>query len=295
MLKQTMFAAALMLGTAAEPALAQTATQQASATMQMDHISVQAIGAGDPIILIPGLSTPRNVWDGVAPDLAKSHRVYLVQVNGFGGGDPGANLKPGILDGVVADLATFIRDHKLEKPAMVGHSMGGLAALMFAKAHPDQVSRVMVVDALPFIGALFVPGSTVDTIEPLAVQMRDRMRTKQTSQSAEATARTMAVKAGSRAQVAQWVLAADPRVASEAMYEDMTTDLRGDMATIETPITLVYPHNEYVPLARADPLYRGQYQGVANMQFVPVGDSGHFVMLDQPEAFARALNEFLAD
>ena len=54
----------------------------------MDHISIETIGKGSPVILIPGLSRPRAVWDGVAPELAKTHRVILVQVNGFGGDDP---------------------------------------------------------------------------------------------------------------------------------------------------------------------------------------------------------------
>ena len=45
----------------------------------------------------------------------------------------------------------------------------------------------------------------------------------------------------SRAKVKAWVKQADPRVTGEALYEDMTTDLRPDMAAIATPITLVYP------------------------------------------------------
>jgi pimeloyl-ACP methyl ester carboxylesterase len=74
-------------------------------TFEMDHVSVKVLGTGgNPVFLIPGLSSPRATWDGIAPELAKTHLVYLVQVNGFGGEAPGANLKPGILTGIVADL-----------------------------------------------------------------------------------------------------------------------------------------------------------------------------------------------
>ena len=52
-------------------------------TIQMEHVSVEVSGEGPAVILVPGLSTPRSVWAGIAPQLAK-HRVYLVQVNGFG-------------------------------------------------------------------------------------------------------------------------------------------------------------------------------------------------------------------
>src|SRR5690606_32929837 len=108
-------------GLAAEPV--RPAAQTAPANLiQMEHISVQVMGKGSPVILIPGLSTPRAVWDGVAPELAKSHAVYLVQVNGFGGEDPRANLAPGVIDGLVADIHELIVREKLNKPAVIGHS-----------------------------------------------------------------------------------------------------------------------------------------------------------------------------
>lgn len=66
----------------------------ASSTQQMDYISVKVMGTtGSPVFLIPGISAPRATWDGIAPELAKTHQVYLVQINGFGGDAPGANLE----------------------------------------------------------------------------------------------------------------------------------------------------------------------------------------------------------
>ena len=63
------------------------AAAASAAEVRMDHISVTETGKGSPVILIPGLSSPRSVWDGVVPELAKSHRVIMVQVNGFAGDD----------------------------------------------------------------------------------------------------------------------------------------------------------------------------------------------------------------
>jgi pimeloyl-ACP methyl ester carboxylesterase len=85
------------------------------------------------------------------------------------------------------------------------------------------------------------------------------------------------------------------RVAGQAMYEDMTTDLRGDMGAIATPMTVVYPWSEArMAKTRADAFYRAQYAKAPHVTYTAVGDSGHFVMLDQPQAFAAALNAFLA-
>lgn len=265
--------------------------------VQMDHISVQVIGRGAPLILIPGLSSPRDVWAGVAPALAKRHRVYLVQVNGFGGDEPRANLKPGVIEGVVGDLHKLIEAEKLGGAAVVGHSMGGLAGLMLAKAHPADVGRLMVVDALPYIGVIFVPGATVAMIEPTAATMRDRMAAQYGKAAdpagAAQIAASQAITPAAQAQVAKWIGAADARVSAQAFYEDATIDLRPDMATISTPITLVFPWSGRMPKARAEPFYRGEYAKAPKVTFVDVGDSGHFVMLDQPAAFAAALEAFL--
>lgn len=270
----------------------------APAPVRMDHISIETIGSGAPVILIPGLSSPRAAWAGVAPGLAEHHRVIIVQVNGFGGDDPGANLKPGILDGVVADLDSYIARNKLRGAAVVGHSMGGLVGLMLAKAHPADVGKLMVVDSLPHIGDIFLPGATVAQVEPQAKAMRDKEIASYgkpaDDAAATATADGLALKPDSRAKVAAWVKQADPRVTGEALYEDMTTDLRPDMASIATPITLVYPWSAHLPEARADAFYRAEYAKAPHVTFVPVGDSAHFVMLDQPAAFEAALDAFLA-
>ncbi|WP_284054703.1 alpha/beta hydrolase [Stakelama marina] len=212
---------------------------------QLDHISVATMGKGDPVVLIPGLSSPRAVWDVVAPGIAKGHKLYLVQVNGFAGGDPRGNLDPGILDGIVADLHEYIARNKIEGAAVVGHSMGGLVALMLAKAYPDDAGKLMIVDSLPYVGDIFMPGATVAQVEPQARAMRDQQKASYgkpaDAANVKATAMGLALKPSSQSTVAQWFEAADPRVSAQAMYEDMTTDLRPDMASIDTPITLVYP------------------------------------------------------
>lgn len=279
---------------AVKPAIA------AEAATQMEHISVTVTGTGSPIVLIPGLASPRAVWDGVVPDLAKRHRVYLVQVNGFAGDDPRANLKPGILQGLVDDVDAYLVLHKVARPAIVGHSMGALAAMMFARAHPDHVGRLMIVDSLPYFAVLMAPPGvdpTLAMVEPQARAMRDAIAAKYgtplDAASAEAQTRGLALKPASIERMKAWAMAADARVTAQAIYEDLTTDLRPDLAGIATPITLVYPWNATRPTKpMADAFYRKQYAGMPRISYVDIGDAAHFVMLDQPEAFAAALKTF---
>jgi pimeloyl-ACP methyl ester carboxylesterase len=312
MMRSRMFSAlAATAGILASPhASAQTASGPAYGTsaisgkiVLMPRISVQKIGNGSPVILIPGLASPRAAWDGVSPELAKTHTVYLVQVNGFGGDDPRDNLKPGVLNGVVADLATLIAQEKLQRPAVVGHSMGGLVALMLAARHPDRVGRLMVVDALPWFGVLMAPpGSeaTVATLAPQAARMRDAVAASYgkppSRAAAEANVATLTRNPEGRAKAIEWAMAADPRVTAQAMYEDLTTDLRPELKAITAPVTLVYAWNDQYPRKdRADAFFRSQYAALPRAAYVGIGDSAHFVMLDQPEAFRNALGMFLAN
>jgi pimeloyl-ACP methyl ester carboxylesterase len=250
------------------------------------------------VVLIPGLSTPRAVWDGIVPELAKSHRVLVVQVNGFGGDDPGANLQPGILDGIVGDLHAYVAKQKLGRVEVIGHSMGGLAALKYAGEEPADVSKVMIVDALPFFSVLTDPAATMDSIRPTAEMMRTKVASAYGKPvdpaMVEANVRSLALKPESLAPMRTWAAAADPRVTGEALYEDLTTDLRPQLRKIATPVTVIVPWSkdkfgEELTIA----FYKHQYDGLANTNFVGIGDAGHFVMLDQPEAFSAAVADFL--
>lgn len=268
-------------------------TQLAPVATQTSHLTiVSTMGDGPPVILIPGLSSPRAVWDGIMPEIAKTHRVYLVQVRGFAGDDPGENVKPGVLNGIVADLDGFITRNRLEKPAVIGHSMGGLAGMMLAARHPDKVGRLMVVDALPFIGTLF-GAENVAAIVPQAERLRTaaiaapRATAPVTTDPGGIWSNTVA----GRIKVANWSLKADPRASGQAMYDAMTTDVRPELGKITAkPFTIVYATGAG---PQVEPIWKAAYAG-SPATLVPVPDSWHFIMLDQPRRFADAVQAFLS-
>ena len=271
------------------------------AEQRLAHVSIVKQGSGPAVVLIPGLASPRASWDTVAPELAKTHTLYLVQVNGFGGDAPGANLSPGVLEGIVADLSNYLTAHKVGPVPLVGHSMGGLASLMFAREHPSQASRVMVVDALPYFPVLLAQGGPVppkDQVDAIARMMRDKVAARYRKPVDAATVRGdvegLAVKETSRARMSEWAATADPRVTAELLYEDMSTDLRPALPSLAAPITVVVPWTD-TPFGQDRTLafYHRQYDTAPNVRYAPIAQSGHFVMLDQPEAFAAALADFL--
>jgi pimeloyl-ACP methyl ester carboxylesterase len=295
------FAIALSLAAASTlnwsaPAPAAPASQPAE--VRLGHISVVKQGSGPAVVLIPGLSTPREVWSGVAGDLARNHTLYLVQVNGFAGDDVGANGGTDVLPGIVADLHAYLaKDHAGAVP-VVGHSMGGLVALMLAAEHPGDVRSLMIVDALPFAGTMFDEHATADALRPVAAMLKSKMAAgysgPEGEAAAESTAKGLTAKPASAARVKAWVLAANPKVSAEAMAEDLTTDMRPKLGSIAAPVTLVHPSTAFgKDEAATDAFYRAQYAGAKAASFVAVPDSAHFVMLDQPERFAAELKSFL--
>ena len=134
-----------------------------------DRLSVEVIGAGPDVILIPGLASSRDVWRPLAMRLAATHRVHLVQLAGFAG-QPWAHGDGPFVAPEVEEIARYIAEEGLREPAVIGHSMGGLSGLLLAQAHPDRVGRLMIVDALPFYSAMFGPAVTPEQARPFASQ-----------------------------------------------------------------------------------------------------------------------------
>lgn len=195
-------------------------------------------GKGPDIILIPGLASSAAVWDTTAEGLKATHRVHRIQVAGFAGA-PAAGNGEGLVVAPLADaIAAYIADNKLERPAVIGHSLGGEAALMLAARHPGSVGRVMVVDALPFYSLLFNPAATPETVRPQADALRDMVLAQSDAQAAAAGTATLArmikTEAARPAAVA-WSNASDRSVVARAMHELLTSDLRGELTRIAVP------------------------------------------------------------
>lgn len=276
--------------------------QTVAAEQRMPHISLVALGEAkpgrEPVYLIPGLSSPRDVWDGIAPDLAKDRQVLLVQVNGFGGDDIGENGKPGMTDGIIADILTDATKRGGKRPAVIGHSYGGLIGMMLAARHPDRVGRLLVVDTLPFFGRLFGPAATPASIAPRAEQMRamtiaaaDRMKAMPavTSDPGGIWSNTPE----GRIKVANWGLKADQRAVAQALYEDVITDIGPELTKVTAkPFTILYAAG--VGEAQAKAVWEPAYAGT-RAKLVAVPDSYHFIMLDQPQRFAAEVKAFLAE
>ncbi|MGD2133534.1 MAG: alpha/beta fold hydrolase [Maricaulaceae bacterium] len=261
-----------------------------------ERFSVEVTGEGPDVILVPGLASSSAVWDETVAQLSSTHRVHAVQVAGFAGAPAGPNADGPILAPLTEEIAGYAAT--LDAPAIVGHSLGGLIALEVTAAHPEAVDRVMVVDALPFYPLIFNPAATVEMVEPQAAMMRDQILAQSPEQfemSQTMSTRNLVKSDARRADVLGWSLQSDRAVTARAMYEDMTTDARPHLGDIVAPVTVVYAWDQAmgVPATLADQLYASAYADLAGVELTRMDGSYHFIMLDQPDAFAEAVAEFV--
>ena len=263
-----------------------------------DRIGVTVVGSGPDVVLIPGLGSQPDVWaDTIAA--VPGYRYHLVHVSGFAGRPPGANATGPVLAPVAGEIARYIGEAHLDHPAVVGHSMGGSWAMMVAGRHPGLAGKVMVVDMMPFLGAMFGgPTATPESLRPIAEQMRTAIASgtgEPRRQQIEGIVATMVKTESLRAGVAAQSLASDPGVSAQGYYDLIVTDLRPDLARIDVPLTVlwVYPPGAPISETQMAAYYQASYAGRPGAIVRRIPDSYHFIMLDQPEVFHRELREFL--
>lgn len=266
-----------------------------------DRFSDEIVGEGPDLVFIPGLASSRATWRTVAESLRARYRLHLIQVAGFAGEPSRANAEGEVVKPTAEAIADYLRGEKLTPAVVIGHSLGGTMTLYLAETHPEVLKKALIVDALPFFGVLQGgPSVTVEQIEPRAAQARDAMlATAEKPVSAEALEPQMAQMsklADARHMIAEWGAVSDRRVVARTLYEDMTLDLRPGLPDIKTPIVLLFP--DYTPVGMApgmaQRIYSTLYAPAPSVTPKEVSESAHFIMIDQPETFADALDEFLA-
>ena len=102
--------------------------------------------AGPPVVILHGLLGSARNWTGVAKELGATHRIFALDLRNHGR-SPWAETMS--FDEMAADVAGFIGDHELRPARVIGHSLGGKAAMRLALMGPELVERLLVVDVAP--------------------------------------------------------------------------------------------------------------------------------------------------
>lgn len=302
---------ALVLAAAPVTVLAQSVTSDAAgrhhhhADFASERMHVRIDGTAGPgvrdIILIPGLSSSPEVWQGTVDHLGAGWRVHRVHIQGFAGAPVKGNAEGPVAAPVAEEIARYITEQGLEKPVVVGHSMGGTIGLMLAARHPHAVGRLMVVDMIPFMGAMFAqPGASADEVAGIADQVHAGMSAapdEQYQAMAAASVSGMINTEAARPAILEDTAASDRRVSTNAYRELIVTDLRPELGRITAPTEVVYVkfNDPRMTPQTTDFIYQASYATLSGVRLKRIDDAAHFIFIDQPQAFYSTLDGFLAE
>lgn len=231
-----------------------------------NRVQYQVLGAGEPVVLVHGLCASTYWWSRNIEALAERHRVYAVDLPGFG------SMRHLRRSFVLARAAHWLRQWLdvvgLDRVHLVGHSMGGYICMQFAASSPQRVDRLVVVapsgiptypsilhGAMPLLAA-----SLTTTPSFLPILAYDAMRT-------------------------------GPITLIQAARQVVQGDIRDSVARITAPTLLIW--------GTLDPLFPPA-SGVALQSLLPTAQvlvmprAGHVLMYDQSRTFNAALQAFLA-
>jgi len=257
---------------------------------------------GRPVILIPGLQGGPWVWQQTIEQLQKNHVVYAVTLAGFDGMPAPAD-GGNLFDRADASLLLLIEQHKIDKPVLVGHSLGGTLALRFAGEHAQLISGVVAVEGLPIFPGMERVGSKQR--QAMATQTRATMAAATPEQfRAQALGymqQTGVIDPQLAARYAPMNARSDIKATAQYMAEDLAADFRPGLKNANVPILEIAPY--YAPDFTKPPMQFSEAQKVAyyqslladapNAKVVSISPARHFPMLDQPAKFQQVLDDFL--
>ncbi|MBD8631801.1 alpha/beta hydrolase [Oxalobacteraceae sp. CFBP 8755] len=294
------FAAAQAQSAATAPQSANrfAASIKPAETFESGALLVERHGSkGRPVILIPGLASGPWVWQEVIRQFKDEFTLYVVTLPGFDG-RPGPTGEP--FEGARAALEGLIAQRKLNKPILVGHSLGGTLAYAVAQDAGNGIGGVVALDGLPvFPGTENMPPAQ----RPQAAQrVRDTMAVADPNAWAAQQRQYMrgqgVLDIGKADDITPLLLRSDRAAVGAYVADALALDLRPGLEKITAPVLVVAPFYQYDgaqdTMTADDKVahYRSLVEGIPSVEVVPIAPSRHFLMIDQPLALAGILRRF---
>jgi 3-oxoadipate enol-lactonase len=268
------------------------------------------LGDGAPLVFVHALGLNTGMWSLQVPALAQRYRVirYDVRGHGFSPYSGGAVSMASLAD----DLLELMEHLRLERPVVVGISMGGMVAQAFAAAHPERVFALVLASTVPVFGAearedLRERAQIVQTegMEPMVTpaitrwftgDFRERATANPLPHDAaeaqlSASEGHTAYEAGILGAIANMIRATEPAGYAAVCRALAEADLTRDLGKIAC--------SALVMSGEEDPAVSPQSQetllaGIRNSTPIIVADSSHLIPVERATEFNNNLLEFLS-
>jgi len=242
-------------------------------------LAYEQAGHGAPaLLLVHGWGLDRHVLRPVFDFARGARQVVAIDLRGFGESD--APEPPYTIEGFADDLAALVEQLALQRPIVVGHSMGGMVALDFAARYADRVSAAVILEAM------------VIAPEPVLAGLRPMLDGLRTPFYRDVVARVMMYLAGPSfpAAARQYLLGCVRRCPQHVLISALEGILSYDSVAaarrVECPLFYVGTQTTYSDLER----FRACCPQLLTEQ---LRACGHYFPLEAPAALNAALNRFL--
>lgn len=100
-----------------------------------------------PIIFLHGIALTATIWQDYYRYFSKNYRVYSLDFLGHGCSTKKRDLS---MDDLIKQVKIFIEEKNIDKPIIVGHSLGGLIAAVYTAMHPEKVDRLISISSVDY-------------------------------------------------------------------------------------------------------------------------------------------------
>jgi len=261
-----------------------------SAFSQNAAIQIKKSGKGTPVLFLPGFTTPGSIWNETVSHLKSPTQAYIVSYAGFNGIAP---IDTPWYPAIKAELIAYITKEKLSNLTIIGHSMGGNLAVDIAAAVPSKVSKLILVDAIPCMRELMMPGVTASQIQYNSPYNKQLLQMKDDAfqQMAMMMSGNMTMKQDYVDTLIRWMKEADRNTYVYGYTDLLKLDLRTVLPDVTAETLILGASFPNAEVAKAT--FEKQYASLATKKIEMATDSKHFIMLDQPQWFYNQVNTFL--
>lgn len=247
------------------------------------RIFFESEGNGRPIVLIHGAGQDTTSWRYNIPHFAESHRVVALDLPGHGKSEV---VLPPI--NVTADYARcvwkFIEELRLERPVLMGHSMGSGICLTVALEHGEKIGGMVAVDGADKVVGVFAPEIYQSYLEsPLELMLEMTME----------SFRSLCSKSTPQArieEIAQDLLRIHPRVTAGDTQAFDSFDISSRSPSIKTPVLFISGSDDFLVTPE---MVRASAKKIRGSKVVVLDGVGHFPHTEAPDRFNREVSEFL--
>ena len=263
-------------------------------------LRVERFGAarGVPLIFIPALYCGSWQWNREIAALAPAHDIYAVTLPGFDGRprDRGTDL----MNRAASALSALVRTRRLHHPIVIGHSLGGTLAVLFAQQYPEEPGAIVAVEGGYPVAATQAQRDRIAAAASkpyYGVDEATFARALRTNQLQYVISSKSDVEAVSR-----YADRSDPTAVALWLRAALSLDLTPGLHDIRVPFTEIVPFSEAIDPYNGFATFRAKRSAYTawlarapHGHLIMIDDSRHFVMFDQPAVFDAVLFAIIAN